>query len=351
MKYNYCLFIVIFITLISACTSKVQVNGPTVTDQPPGQILTILGEKIQQLPANKARVTATPLKTDAASAATEGSPPFSEGQQETFQGERAYKDVKEQVAFGPRIPGSAAHDQTVKYIQNELNKAGWDSQIQETQFAGQEIRNIIATRGGVEQVEAPWIILGAHYDTRLVADRDLDPAKQSQPVPGANDGASGVAVLLELARALPQDMDKRVWLVFFDAEDNGRIPGWDWILGSRVFVETLEDRPEAAVIIDMVGDADLNIPLEQNSDPLLAGKIWQVADELGYGGWFINSPGVRILDDHIPFLEVGIPAVDIIDIDYPYWHTSEDTPDKVSPKSLQVVGDTLLAWLNQTWSP
>ena len=110
------------------------------------------------------------------------------------------------------------------------------------------------------------MIIGAHYDSRLLADPDPDPSLRNQPVPGANDGASGVAVLLELARILPKNLDKTIWLVFFDAEDNGNIPGYDWIMGSRVFVQTLIDKPDEAIIIDMIGDADLNIYQEKNSD-------------------------------------------------------------------------------------
>jgi Zn-dependent M28 family amino/carboxypeptidase len=165
-------------------------------------------------------------------------------------------------------------------------------------------------------------------------------------VPAANDGASGVAVLLELARTLPEG-EVPVWLVFFDAEDNGRIEGWDWILGSREFVANNPIRPQAVVIVDMIGDADLNIYKEQNSDPALTNAIWAVARDLGYGDRFLPEYKYSILDDHTPFLEAGIPAVDIIDFDYPYYHTLEDTPDKVSPQSLEIVGKTLWTWLSR----
>jgi Zn-dependent M28 family amino/carboxypeptidase len=163
-------------------------------------------------------------------------------------------------------------------------------------------------------------------------------------VPGANDGASGVAVLLELARTLPEDISP-VWLVFFDAEDNGRIEGWDWILGSRAFVEEVPVSPQAVVIVDMVGDADLNLYYELNSDETIRTEIWNTAAALGYGNIFIQTGKHSMLDDHTPFLEKGIPAVDIIDFDYPYWHTTEDTLDKVSTESLGAVGDTLWHWL------
>ncbi|HNB50760.1 MAG TPA: M28 family peptidase, partial [Anaerolineales bacterium] len=172
----------------------------------------------------------------------------------------------------------------------------------------------------------------------------------ADPVPGANDGASGVAVLLELARVLPPDLDKNVWLVFFDAEDDGRIEGKEWIMGSTFFVEQLTaDKtaplPDAAVIVDMIGDADLNVYLEMNSDLALSEEIWGVAASLGYAEAIIPDPRYRMLDDHIPFKNAGIPVVDMIDFDYPYWHTVADTADKVSPQSLKIIGDTLLKWL------
>ena len=144
-----------------------------------------------------------------------------------------------------------------------------------------------------------------------------------------------------LARSLPKDTVP-VWLVFFDAEDNGRIEGWDWILGSREFVKNNPIQPQAAVIVDMIGDADLNIYKERNSNPELTDEIWATAQRLGYEDKFIDAEKHSMLDDHTPFLEAGIPAVDIIDFDYPYWHTMQDTPDKVSAESLKAVGDTLL---------
>ena len=208
---------------------------------------------------------------------------------------------------------------------------------------GHSIKNVIAKRGH----EKPQIILLAHYDSRLLADNDSDPTKQGLPVPGANDGASGVAVLLELARTLPND-SVPVWLVFVDAEDNGRIPGWDWILGSRAFAGSLTDRPKAVVLVDMIGDADLNIYREKTSDQTLTDQIWQSANELGYADQFINADKFAMIDDHSPFLDKGFHAIDIIDFDYPYWHTVSDTADKVSPASLAVVGNTLLAWLGKT---
>jgi glutaminyl-peptide cyclotransferase len=257
----------------------------------------------------------------------------------SFDAQRAYRDVLAQVSFGARTPGSAAHTQTVAYIRQELEKAGWKVNVQDTQWQGFIIQNIIASRS----VLAPRILIGAHYDSRLLADRDSDPG-YSGPVPGANDGASGVAVLLELARTLPSDTVP-LWLVFFDAEDNGRLDNRQWIMGSRAFVAALSEKPQAVVIVDMIGDADLNIYIERNSDADLTRQLWTQAAALGYDEYFIATPKYDMIDDHTPFLEAGIPAVDIIDFDYPYWHTSADTVDKVSAQSLQIVGKTIFAWI------
>jgi Peptidase family M28 len=252
---------------------------------------------------------------------------------EIFNGERALADVEAQVAFGTRTVGSAGHAQVLEWMRTELSAAGWDSRVQSAEMLGHPIQNVIASRSE----EPPKIIFAAHYDTRIIADNDPDTTKRQEPVPGANDGASGVAVLLELARVLPSD-SVPVWLVFFDTEDNGRIQGWDWILGSKAFVADLDTNPEAVVVIDMIGDTNLNIYKERNSNQKLVDEIWAVAASLGYEQFFIPELKYSMLDDHTPFLQAGIPAVDIIDFDYPFWHTTQDTVDKISAKSLEVVG-------------
>jgi Zn-dependent M28 family amino/carboxypeptidase len=263
---------------------------------------------------------------------------------EDFDGARALEDIEYQLSLGPRTVGSESHARVISWMQAELKKAGWKSEVQEQSIGGHIVKNIVAKQGGEENPDLPWIILGAHYDSRLIADKDKDFEKSQHPVPGANDGASGVAVLLELARVLPDNLSKNMWLVFFDAEDNGDIPGWDWILGSRAFAKSLTDKPDGVVILDMVGDSDLNLYLERSSNLELSGEIWSEAAKLGYSQ-FIPVEKYRILDDHTPFLQSGIPAVDIIDFDYPYHHTSEDTLDKVSAPSLEAVGETLYAWI------
>lgn len=259
-----------------------------------------------------------------------------------FDQYRAYRDVEMQLSFGPRTPGSQAHQNTINYILEQTRSAGWQVELHQTQQMGHPITNVIAKRPNPNMKQ---IIIGAHFDSRFYSDQDSNPANHSQPVPGANDGASGVAVLLELSRSLPPNLPFEIWLVFFDAEDQGNIPGWDWILGSRAFVEEIPIHPAAVVILDMIGDADLNIYLERNSNPQLASQIWETARNLGYEQYFIPQYKYSILDDHTPFLEKGYPAVDVIDFDYPYWHTTQDTLDKVSAESLGIVGETIHRWL------
>lgn len=274
--------------------------------------------------------------------------PSTTSKSKEFDGGRAFNDLEYQVDLGPRVLGSDAHEQAREWIIQKNEESGWTVEDQAANFNGQEIHNIIARREMDQNL--PWVIIGAHYDSRMFADRDPLFENRTQPVPGANDGASGVSVLLELARILPQNIGANVWLVFFDAEDGGSLPGGEWIIGSRAFVESLEENPDAVVIVDMVGDSDLHIFFEKNSDQNLSQEIWRTAARLGYEEQFIAFPKHRIIDDHLPFVQAGIQAVDIIDLDYPYWHTVSDTIDKVSADSLKVVGDVLLAWVMEKYS-
>jgi len=269
-----------------------------------------------------------------------------------FDADRAYEDVIKQVNFGPRIPGSEGHNEVQKWIAEELIESGWQVELQNAEHSGFLIRNIIGKYGSGE----PLIIFGAHYDTRIYADRDPDITQRMQPVPGANDGASGVAVLLEMARIISEYSKssnsaeisfraKQIWLVFFDAEDNGRISGMDWAMGSQLFVNELVVNPEYVIIVDMIGDQDLKLCWEGNSNPELLAEIWGYADSLGNGEYFDASHECFLIDDHTAFINAGIPAIDLIDFKYPYWHTTQDTIDKVSGKSLYIIGDTLLNWL------
>lgn len=256
---------------------------------------------------------------------------------ETFTGGGAFEHLQAQVAFGARPTGSEASRQTADYITAHLAKLGWQVETQEFTYRGVVARNIIARAG-----EGPVAIIGAHYDTRRQADNDPNPDLRQQPVLGANDGASGVAVLLELARTLDQKrLQYEVWLTFFDAEDNGRLDGWEFIAGSTQMASTLDVHPELVVVVDMIGDADQQIYREQTSTAELTDHIWNIAADLGYDEYFIPTEKYSMTDDHTPFLRLGIPAVDLIDFDYPYWHTTQDTADKTSPDSLERVGRVL----------
>jgi glutaminyl-peptide cyclotransferase len=254
-----------------------------------------------------------------------------------FDGLSAFQYVQAQMAIGPRPTGSDADRKTGDYIVAQLRQNGWQVEEQEFVYRGVPARNIIGRAG-----KGPVALIGAHYDTRRVADEDRNAAMRTEPVPGANDGASGVAVLLELARTLDKSrLSNEVWLTFFDAEDNGRLAGWDFIAGSTEMASRLTVTPAMVVIADMVGDRDLQLYKEQNSTPDLVDRIWRIAARLGYEGTFLPTAKWSMLDDHTPFLQKGIPAVDLIDFDYPYWHTTQDTADKVAPESLEQVGRVL----------
>ncbi len=324
------LTIILFIatlTLVSCSKTLPGGVGPTIE----------LTSQITEIPSITPMVTRLPTKTSVPDPTITHSKPPQE-----FDGEKAFSKVEDQMAFGPRWPGSSGHREVGDYIIRELKDLGW--QVEEQSFTYRDVigRNIIAK---VNQDRGPVIIVGAHYDTRKVADRSPD---SSEAAPGAVDGASGVAVLLELARSLElHQTNKEVWLAFFDVEDNGSggIPGYDWIVGSTYMANNLQIMPEAMVLVDMVGDADQQLYLEGNSNPDLQQRIWQIAGDLGFGDYFINEYRYSLIDDHLPFVQRGIPAIDIIDFDYPYWHTIEDTTDKVSPESLARVGLTLETWL------
>jgi glutaminyl-peptide cyclotransferase len=260
---------------------------------------------------------------------------------DTFDGDRALEHVREQMAFGPRPTGSEASRMTADTITSYLSELGWETETRPFVYMDTPGQNLVAKLG---EAGGPVRMFGAHYDTRRRADQD--PQNPEAPVPGANDGASGVAVLLELARVMDlSQVDGQVWLVFFDAEDNGHLDGWEYVAGSRIFVSELAVSPEYLVLVDMIGDADQNIYYEQTSDAALRERLWEIAAEQGYEGAFIPELRYSMLDDHTPFLEAGIPAVDLIDFDYPYWHTTEDTLDKVSAASLERVGRVLEAFI------
>lgn len=265
-------------------------------------------------------------------------------QPRTFSGRRALQHVERLCAMGPRYVGSEAHDRAAAYIADKLEDYGWKVTLQDFVYGGERLRNVIAVRG-----EGPVVLLGTHYDTRPLAEND--PQEPTQPVLGANDGGSGVGVLLELARTLDESAtaDRRVMLAFLDAEDRGGIDGWEWAVGARHLARQLAHdadlRPEWTLILDMVGDANQEFYWEWSSSAFLNERVWQTAAGLGYGAQFIARPKHHMIADHTPFIEMGMTAALLIDFDYPYWHTRQDTLDKISADSLQRVGDVIVAFL------
>ena len=256
--------------------------------------------------------------------------------QRRFSGKRALAHVEAQCDFGPRPVGSEANRKTSDYIGRVLEREGWEVAYQEFAYRGLKGRNVIGKKG-----QGPIIILGTHFDTRPIADRD--PSDRSVAVMGANDGGSGTGVLLELARVLGSSATDQaeLWLAFFDAEDRGDLNAWSWSVGARHMANSLTVRPEYVLIIDMVGDSDQAIYYEWTSSLWLLEKLWYIAADLGYEQYFVPKHRHTILDDHTPFLDRGMAAALVIDFDYKYWHTKHDTLDKISAVSLQRVGDVL----------
>ena len=258
-----------------------------------------------------------------------------------FDGSHAMQYAQTLFEFGYRTPGSDAISASADYITTELSQAGWKVEYQEFIHKNVPLRNIIAKNS-----DAPAdVLIGTHYDTRQISDEEENTLLRSTPVPGANDGTSGTAVLMELARSL-EDTDLSIHLIFFDGEDQGRINEWDWSVGAQYYADQLVSYPKNVIIIDMIGDADLNIYKEKNSDPELKQEIWDIADDLEFGTVFVNSEKYSMIDDHLPFVNLGIPACLLIDFDYPYWHTRSDTLDKISEDSLSAVGSVLLQWID-----
>jgi len=259
----------------------------------------------------------------------------------SFDGSNALSYIERQLEFGPRIPGSASSFAMKDFLKREMELFGWIVEYQNFSFDEENLTNIIAK----SSKSLPKIIIGTHYDTRALSDNELSQSLKQTPVPGANDGASGTAVLLELGRILTREkLD--IWLVFFDAEDQGNLKNWEWSIGAQYFVNQLNFTPENVIIIDMIGDANLEIYKEKNSTASLVESIWYEAEKLGYKSFFIQDYKYSIIDDHLPFINKGIPTCLIIDLDYPYWHTTKDKLDKVSANSLEIIGDVLISWLS-----
>ncbi len=269
---------------------------------------------------------------------------FPPGMKTNFSGYNAFSLLAKLQSFGPRVPNSAAHAKAVDFIHQQLRIYGWKVEIQSSVVNSHPCHNIFAYRYGSH----PEIVLASHFDSRLVADRDFDSRLTIKPVPGANDGGSSTVVLLELARTLPPERSNKIGLLFFDLEDQGEIPAFEWILGSRQFVEVNTWQPDILILLDMIGGHDQTIQPPENSDACIYRLIQSQAIDLGYGSHFINPSRYGIIDDHVPFLDAGVPSVDLIDIIDTFWHTTSDDLENVNYQSLQRMGDTLLSLLLST---
>ena len=258
----------------------------------------------------------------------------------TFDSGRAYEHLRQVVNIGPRPAGSPAIERTRGYITDQLKALGITAVPQpfdaKTPIGQIHMVNLIATIPGARKER---IALAGHYDTKLFREFRFV---------GANDGGSSTAMLLELARVLKARHNAfTVELLFLDGEE-ATLRDWggtDHTYGSQYYVDNAKKTGtlaglKAMVLVDMVGDRDLRIMRETASTRALTDTIWATAKRLGYGSTFVDE-STRIEDDHIPFLEAGVQAVDIIDLDYPAWHTASDTLDQTSARSLEIVGKVL----------
>lgn len=282
-----------------------------------------------------------------------------------FSADSAYANIARQLDFGPRVPGTEAQQQTAAWLESELERYGAKVYIQKTSakaYDGTELP-IINIVGSINPEAKTRVLMISHWDCRPICDNDPDKSKYHTPVPSANDGASGVGVLLELARlSAIQSPKVGVDIFFTDAEDYGapdefegeKKESW-WALGTQAWCRNPHVpgyRASYGILLDMVGAKGATFYHEYYSNHYakdVVNRIWSVAKKLGYSNYFIDENGGGITDDHV-FVNgmTGIPTVDIIDTRmegdssfFPYWHTSEDTLDKISKETLKAVGTVL----------
>ena len=270
----------------------------------------------------------------------------------TFDSSRAYNYVLQQCEFGARYPGSKGHQQCKEFLFSELSKYSNETIINAHKIVDPltsdsvEIYNVF---GRINPEKDNRVLLIAHWDTRRFADKDLNSENHTKPVLGANDGASGVAILLSLIQQINMK-NMGVDILLADAEDMGIYGDANtWAIGSRLFSEEYPaPLPQFGICVDMVADKDLKIKVEEYSyqmAPQLIQYIWNIASSKGYDNFkFELGPG--IIDDHLSFSSAtGIPSIDLIDLDYEHWHTVNDIPENISKKSLGIVGSVLLSFL------
>jgi hypothetical protein len=258
-----------------------------------------------------------------------------------FDSQRALGVITFLAALGPRVAGSDALAATAERIEEELRDRGWQVEIQEFELDGVIRRNIVAKAG-----EGEAILLGTHYDSSPLADLDPDEAVHLTPPPGANDGASGTAVLLELASALDKErLAGQVWLVFFDGQYDS--DGQPVAAGVQAWVEQTPapEAPQAAVLTALLGGARQQFSIDAVSDPALSQQLWGMAEQLGYGGWFIPEPQAGLNLGQTPLASLGGPVAVIAGSDASTWRTLQDTSEQIDPESLGRVGRVLQAFL------
>lgn len=276
-----------------------------------------------------------------------------------FDGANAYTQVEKQVAFGPRNPNSMGHQAALNYFKTELEKYADTVILQSFTYQGYDneqlnLTNVIAKFNPASKNR---IFISAHWDCRPRAEQDKDPSKRNLPIPGANDGASGAGILLELARILKGNpVNYGIDLVFFDGEDYGKEGDiGNYFLGSKYFAATKASdySPAFGILLDLVGDKEAVFPKEGLSmayAPDVTNMIWSLAKKVNSSA-FNDAEGHQIQDDHLPLNEAGLITVDIIDIDLVgastpvarrnYWHTHNDTMENISMETLQQVGNVL----------
>ena len=293
-----------------------------------------------------------------------------------FNGTLANQSVLWQTELGPRLPGSTASSELRDSLTENLTAYGWDIELSNHISHEIELTNVIATwkpqnRTQNEIDNLGRIVLSAHYDTRNIADRDSNESLRNTPILGANDGASGVAALIELGRIIPgMELNNEIMLLFSDAEDQGD----NYTLGAKAWADNLSqqeiNRTESFILLDMIGDADLHLTKIIPSTPILTENMFRLGEYLGLSNQTDGCNGQRsdvmwsneslfVMDDHVHPFELGIPSLDIIDLAYGenatpfggYWHTTQDTADKVSAESLEKVGRIVeLGLLTGAWT-
>ena len=277
-----------------------------------------------------------------------------------FDRDSAYSYVSRQVSFGPRVPNSEAHDKTVAWLKSELERHGAEVTEQKADLTAWNGTVLKSTNimGSFNPAKEDRLLLLAHYDTRPWADEDPDPSNHDKAIDGANDGASGVGVLLETARQLGQhNPGKGVDILFVDSEDYGTDGDEEsWALGARYFA-THAIKPgykaNHAILLDMVGGRGAQFPAEyfsRQSAGWLDDKFRTAANAAGHGALFPTVIGSAVTDDHLELIKQGVPAIDIIDYRVgegfcPTWHTMQDTMDNVDRDVLGAVGESLIRYI------